>query len=92
MHVYHNQGCRQDLTSWGGLGGGTYIVICDIKERLENIGAEPHYLLVAIFSRALCRTAPAGDSPGHNAITLVHHKSQYIIISRGNQQRFSEKI
>ena len=82
MHTFHNQGFHHVLTSRGGLWGGTYIVICDIKERLENIGAEPHYL--AIFSRALCRTAPAGDSPGHNAITLVHHKSQYIIISLGN--------
>ena len=38
------QGCLQELTTWGGLLGGTYTLVYDIKERLENLGAEPHFL------------------------------------------------
>ena len=45
--------CLQELTSWGGLWGGTYTLVYDIKERLEDLWAEHLFLP---FS--LCRTTP----------------------------------
>ena len=52
------QGCLQELTSWEGLWGGTYTLVYDIKERLENLRprGEPRF---SPFS--LGRTAPTGD-------------------------------
>ena len=37
------QGCLQDLTSWGGLRGGTSKLTFYKKKRLKNHGVEPHF-------------------------------------------------
>ena len=52
------QGCLQNLTSWGGeIWGRAYGLICDIKERLEILGADPHFLI--IFCGVLRQRPPA---------------------------------
>ena len=57
QQIQCNQGCLQDLTSMIRLRGGTYILICDIKERAEPWGGRnllfSHILLETVFrSRA----------------------------------------
>lgn len=51
-----SQGCLEDFTSSEGLWGGTYIHICDIKERLGTS-------FLATFFWVLNPSTLAGDSP-----------------------------
>ena len=60
-----DQGCLQDLISWGGIRGGTWKLTYNIKVLLENLGAKPHFL-----EFALGLSVPAGKSPAYHESTV----------------------
>ena len=64
------QDCLQNLISWGGeIWGRAYGLMCDIKDRLEILGANPHFLI--IFCGVLRqRPGPAGDSAVGSYVAL----------------------
>ena len=41
---YEHQGCLQDLTSWGGLWGGTYLLVCN-NGQIGKLYGGPSFLL-----------------------------------------------
>ena len=62
--------CLHDLASCGGLLGGTYTLIRDIKESLENLGQNNIFSHFLLDSRPSAR---AGDNPEIGRLDICDH-------------------